>query len=87
MVLPGNYNLPNGDYLIDLASGDSDFTQGPHEVVVEDTTVFDDVPAAAGEFLTAKDIPITVRDGQLTIKISQSSQKLTMLNYVRITPR
>ena len=78
------FDLPNGDYLVSLASGDADFTQGPHEVVVEGTTVMDSLPAAAGEFLTVTDVPITVSDGQLTIVLSPTSSGWTMLNYVII---
>ena len=78
------FDIPNGDYLVSLASGDADYTQGPHEVVVEGTTVFDNLPAAAGEFLTATDVPITVSDGQLTIDLSPTGTGLTMLNYVII---
>ena len=78
------FDLPNGDYLVSLASGDADYTQGPHEVVVEGTTVIDKLPAAAGVFLEVTDEPITVSDGQLTIDISPSGEGLTMLNYVII---
>ena len=79
------FNLPNGNYLVSLASGDADYTQGPHEVVVEGTTVIDNLPASAGEFLTVTDVPITVSDGQLTIDLSPTGAGLTMLNYVIIT--
>ena len=80
------YDLPSGDYLVSLASGDADYTQGPHEVVVEGTTVIDNLPASAGEFLTVTNVPITVSDGQLTIDLGPTGNGLTMLNYVIITP-
>ncbi len=79
------YDLPNGDYLISLASGDPAFTHGPQRVKVEGQLVFNDLTSTQNSFLTVTDLPVTVTDGALTITLGGSTG-YTLLNYVHITP-
>ena len=81
------YNLPNGTYLVSLESGDPSYPQGPHHVQVEGITVINNVSTATREFVTITDFPVTVNDGQLSIRLTRGSgSQKTILNYVRITP-
>ena len=80
-----SYNLPNGKYLISLASGDASWAQGPHQVLVEGTRVINGKSTAANQFITVRDHPVTISDGTLTINIGGLGG-YTMLNYVQITP-
>ena len=80
-----NYDLANGDYLVTLASGDPNWSQGPHTVAVEGTTVIDGVSTSANEFITITEQPVTVTDGQLTVQLTRSGTAKTILNYVVIT--
>ncbi|WP_454065168.1 hypothetical protein [Candidatus Nitrospira salsa] len=82
-----SYNLPNGKYVISLASGDPSYAQGPHHVVVEGQTAINNVTTQVNQFKTVTNFPVTISDGQLNIRLTRSggSQK-TILNYVRIAP-
>lgn len=77
------YDLPNGSYLVSLASGDGAYAQGPHQVIVEGTTLINGVSTAVDQYITVTDVPITVADGQLTVVIGHPTG-VTMLNYVII---
>ena len=81
------YDLPNGEYLVTLVSGDAGYGR-TQEVVVEGTLLIDQISMAANEFVTVTDVPVTVADGSLTIDLSPSGggDLLTTLNYVIITP-
>src|SRR5205807_2087173 len=46
------YVLPNGNYLITLASGDPSFHQGPNRVVVQGKVVVNNLSTAANQFVT-----------------------------------
>ncbi len=78
------YDLPNGDYRVSLASGDASWSQGPHEVVVEGSPVITQVTTAPNEYVTVTDHLATVTDGALSITLGGSPGH-TMLNYVTIT--
>ncbi|MGB0911490.1 MAG: hypothetical protein ACPGYT_14100 [Nitrospirales bacterium] len=80
------YALANGTYLVSLASGDPSHAQGPHQVQVEGVTVINNVTTSINQFATITDQPISVTDGQLTIRLTRTSSTKTMLNFVRITP-
>ena len=79
------FDLPNGDYRISLASGDATWNQGPHVIVVEGSTVINQVTTQPNEFLTLTDHLATVTDGSLSIAVGGSTFH-SMLNYVIITP-
>ena len=80
------YDLPNGDYLVELASGDATWSHG-QRVVVEGTVVIDSIATSGGQYVTVTDHPVTITDGALTITIGQSTTgNYTDLNYVIITP-
>jgi hypothetical protein len=80
-----NYTLPNGTYLVSLASGDPSFDQGPNRVVVEGVTVINDVNTTSNNFQTVTNQPITVSDGSLTVTIGGAAGN-TILNYIDIVP-
>jgi Bacterial Ig domain len=81
-----NYDLPNGDYLVSLASGDPSYAQGPHHITIEDITVINNQTTASNQFITITNHPITVSDGQLSLQLTRTSSTHTILNYVIITP-
>jgi hypothetical protein len=78
-----NYALPNGTYLISLASGDPGYAQGPHRVEVEGNVVVNNIPTTADTFVTITDVPVVVSDGQLTVKLGGTAGN-SMLNYLII---
>ena len=81
-----NYDLPNGSYLISLASGDPSWAQGPHHITVEGHTLINNVSTQRNEFLTFTDVPVTVTDGNLTVTLKRQDRKNTILNMIRIKP-
>ncbi len=81
------HTLPNGDYLISLATGDPNWRQGPHHIQVEGNTVIENVTTQRNEFLTITDQPVSITDGQLTIQLTRSGNSKTLLNYVTIRAR
>ncbi|MDR4484699.1 MAG: Ig-like domain-containing protein [Nitrospirales bacterium] len=81
-----NYDLPNGDYLVSLASGDPSWEQGPHHITIEGITVINNQTTASDQFITITNHPITIADGQLSLQLTRTSSTHTILNYVIITP-
>ncbi|MCA9472996.1 MAG: hypothetical protein KC594_13130, partial [Nitrospira sp.] len=72
---------------VSLASGDPSYPQGPHHIKIEGVTVIDNVATRTGEFLKITDLPVTVTDGQLSIRLTRSGgTSKTILNYVKISP-
>ena len=80
------YDLPNGTYLVSLASGDASWSQGPHQITVEGESVINNLRSGRDEYVTLTDYPVTVTDGALTIALGGASRGNTMLNYVMIRP-
>lgn len=78
-----NYDLPNGDYLVTLQSGNSNFTHGPHQIAIEGEMVIDGQGGEPNTFILVEDRRITVADGQLNIKLGPSGGNST-INYVII---
>ena len=78
------YALPNGSYLVTLAAGDAQWAQGPHRIEVEGVVVINNVTTAVNEYVTLTDIPATVSDGQLSVKIGGATAGNTMLNYLEV---
>ncbi|MGB0911491.1 MAG: InlB B-repeat-containing protein [Nitrospirales bacterium] len=79
------HDLPNGDYLITIASGDPEAKRGPHHISIEGQDVIQNVSTQKNEFLTITDFPVTVSDEQLSIDLETDGNHV-MLNYVVITP-
>jgi len=90
--------VPNGRYLISVCCGDITYEQGPHHVAVEGVQIINERKNKAGEFVEFKDIPIEVKDGELTMIVggnpgqrkSSDGSTDTILNYLiikRIEPR
>ncbi len=79
------YDLPSGDYVVALASGDPSWSQGPQRVVVEGQVVIQDQTSGPNSYLTVENLPVTITDGALTVTVGGSSGN-TILNYVHITP-
>ncbi len=61
--------LPPGRYLVTVCAGDADAAQGPHHVVIEGRPAIVATPTAAGGFAVREDVPVTVRDGRLTVAV------------------
>ncbi len=80
------YDLPNGKYLVSLASGDPSWAQGPHHVTVEGQTLINGVRTGRNEFVTVTDAPVTVSDGKLTVVLKRESGTHMILNYIEISP-
>ena len=72
--------LPNADYLVKVVVGDASFPQGPHKVVVEGTTIFNNQVTAAGQHLEGS-ATVAVRDGRLTVEIGNGTSS-TMIDYL-----
>ena len=79
------YDLPNGSYLISLASGDPSYDQGPPRIVVEGQVVIDGSQTVADTYIALTDFPVTVTDGQLSVTIGGAAGA-TLLNTVTIVP-
>ena len=79
------YDLPNGDYWVSLASGDAGWDQGPHQVMVEGLVAIDGVSTAKDVYEVVAELLVTVNDGQLTVQIGSDTGN-TMLNYIHIAP-
>jgi ferric-dicitrate binding protein FerR (iron transport regulator) len=82
--------VPNGRYLVTVCVGSADYEHGPHHVAVEGRQVINKVLTKAGQFFEAKDAPIEVKDGELTLvvggfgtgAVSSDGSSDTILNYL-----
>ncbi len=80
-----NINLPTGQYLISLASGDAGAQAGPLSVSLEGLPIFQNLIAPKNSYLSFTNLPIPITDGNLTIKLGTASGK-SILNYIIIRP-
>ena len=64
--------------------GDPQNAQGPHWVEAEKLQLANQVKTSKGEYLTIFDYPVEVKDSTLTIKLGNSGQGNTLLNYLII---
>lgn len=86
--------LPNGRYLVSVAMGDALAVQGPQRIEAEGVRLVNDVVTAVNTFATASDMPVTVADGRLTLRMGCVGSTLTSpdgstdstLNWIIITP-
>jgi hypothetical protein len=77
--------LPQGEYVVDVAIGDSAYEQVGQNVTIESKPVFRDHTTKLGRFAEGQ-IEVVVRDGTLTIEIGlKGSTTNTCLNWVRIS--
>lgn len=80
-----NLDLPNGNYLVSLASGDASVNAGPITVILEGLPLFYNRTTNRNTFLSFTNLPITVTDGNLTITLGAASGS-SLLNFIAITP-
>ncbi len=78
-------DVPNGEYLISLSSGDPSQSQGPHQISLEGDPAVND-STQSNEFISIEERPIEITDGQLTIELTRSSSTKTLLNYLVLQP-
>ena len=78
------YNVPNGNYTLTWADGDSQFGQGPHKVTIEGQVIVNNVSTTANQFITKTDVPVTVNDGNITLALGGTGAGTTCLNYLII---
>ena len=79
--------LPNGEYVVDVAIGDSAHEQFGQNVTVEDVPLCRDVTTPLGRF-AEKSVTVQVGDGRLTVEIGlEGSQTNTCLNWLRIAAK
>ncbi len=60
-------DVPSGDYVVTLSSGDADFPTDPFDVLANGEKVAASVTAPAGR-LTERSFPVTVSDGAILLK-------------------
>ena len=60
--------LPNGDYAVQVISGDASFAQGPHQIEVEGTLAIDGLITEPAAFVEATVI-VPVRDGHIDLAV------------------
>jgi predicted phosphodiesterase len=81
-----NLDLPNGDYLVSLTCGDP-YTSGTHRIGLEGTIVVQDVYAIGGVYVQRRELPVTVRDGQLTMTVGGNGQiTSTKIACIEVVP-
>lgn len=78
------YDVPNGQYQVEVSVGDNSFFDSIHQINIEDESVISDFEPNVTEPFAAAIEVVTVNDGQLTID-SVGGQN-TKINYVEITP-
>jgi len=82
--------LPNGRYLVTACVGSADYEHGPHHVAIEGRQLINKVLTKAGQFFEVKDVPVDVKDGELTMvvggygtgAVSSDGSSDTILNYL-----
>lgn len=77
-----NFTIPNGTYYVTMVLGDPKNAQGPHWVEAEGLQLAKQVETSIGEYLTIVDYPVEVKDTTLSIKLGNSGQGQTVLNYL-----
>lgn len=83
--------VPDGRYLLTVCVGDQG-EQGPHHVAIEGRQLIDRVLTKAGEYHEPRDMPVEVKDGELTMvvagyragRLSVDGSSDTILNYIVI---
>lgn len=83
--------MPNGNYYVSVAAGDSENPQGPHYMTIEGVTPsgFSTTGSttAPNTFLFANDVTVAIADGDLTVIIGGGASGNSLINYIRIRPR
>jgi len=77
-----NFSIPNGTYYVTMVLGDPKNAQGPHWVEAEGLQLAKQVKTSKGEYLTIVDYPVEVKDTTLSIKLGNSGQGQTVVNYL-----
>jgi PKD repeat protein len=78
-------DIANGNYLVTVVAGSPTFT-GQHRVEVEGVVAIDNLATGANVFVTASDVPVTVGDGKLSVRIGgiAGNTKKTKLCFLDI---
>jgi len=79
-----NIGIPNGTYYLTMVLGDPKNAQGPHWVEAEGLQLAKQVKTSKGEYLTIVDYPVEVKDTSLSLKLGNSGQGQTVVNYLMI---
>ncbi len=79
-----NFTIPNGTYYVTMVLGDPKNAQGPHWVEAEGLQLAKQVKTSKGEYLTIVDYPVEVNDTTLSIKLGNSGQGQTVVNYLMV---
>jgi predicted phosphodiesterase len=77
--------VENGNYAVTLVAGSPAFT-GLHRVEVEGAVAIANIATGSGGFVTVTDLPVTVADGRLSVRIGgiAGSTKKTKLCYLHV---
>jgi hypothetical protein len=76
--------VENGKWQVTVCAGDSGHDQTGHVVRIEDTSLIDHEPTAAGTFVEAT-AEVDVTDGRLTVQLGpQPSGSNTCINWIRL---
>jgi hypothetical protein len=68
-----NLDVPNGEYEVSFTCGDP-YTSGTHRVALEGGVAVADVYAIGGTYVSRTNVPVLVRDHQLTVTLGGSGQ-------------
>ena len=79
-----NFTIPNGTYYVTMVLGDPKNAQGPHWVEAEGLQLAKQVKTSKGEYLTIVDYPVEVNDTTLSIRLGNSGQGQTVVNYLMV---
>ncbi|MDD9206330.1 hypothetical protein PU560_07595, partial [Georgenia sp. 10Sc9-8] len=74
--------LPNGQYQVELAVGDANYTDSTHGVAVEGVGVIDGYQPTGAEPFGTGSAAVTVQDGRLTMTNTGTNTKV---NWIRVT--
>ena len=79
-----SYDIPDGEYMLNLSCGDCQYGFGPHRVEINGVRVVNDVSTGAGEYATVEGYPVTVTGGQFNLTLGGSSG-YSLLNYLTLS--
>jgi len=64
--------VANGDYIVNLTLGDGSYPRDGIDIWVEDVKQLDNLATPAYQFVHTATAPVSVTDGQLTIRIAST---------------
>ncbi|TDT18486.1 fibronectin type III domain protein [Ilumatobacter fluminis] len=78
------YDVPNGEYFVQVSVGDNDYADSTHSIAVEGVNIVGEyVPSGLGDFETSSGL-VTVSDGKLTMTsgFGGSNTKVNSISFV-----